>query len=223
MNQWADIKYADPDWGPHEMRKFAGHHLKTNPVPHQDVYEFGVCCGHSMVAIQKIWECKGLVIRKMFGLDSFCGLPKETAEKLYDKDWHEGNFSAMTNFEVNSVEGAIAIISSRLNPEINCQLIPGFWDRSLTSDLIISAEMKIASYVDIDCDIYSSALLALDFMFGNKLVGAGTIIGYHDWGATPLWVGGESRAHKEMCKKHKVTADKLWEDPNNAVFIVQEI
>eukprot|EP00933_Yihiella_yeosuensis_P079945 TRINITY_DN9335_c0_g1_i5.p1 TRINITY_DN9335_c0_g1~~TRINITY_DN9335_c0_g1_i5.p1 ORF type:complete len:132 (-),score=21.13 TRINITY_DN9335_c0_g1_i5:522-917(-) len=45
--------------------------------------------------------------------------------------------------------------------------------------------MGPAFYVDIDCDLYTSAYAALDFLFANQIAQVGTIIGYDDWWTLP--------------------------------------
>ena len=52
-------------------------------------------------------------------------------------------------------------------------------------------------------------------MFAHKLIRAGTLIGYDDWGDTDLWTAGESRAHKEILAKYDVQTAQLfsWGEP----------
>ena len=70
--------------------------------------------------------------------------------------------------------------------------------------------MKPAAYVDIDVDLYKSTVLALDFLFRNKLIQVGTLIGYHDWGGLEEFTGGESLAHKELTEKYGVVCEEIF-------------
>ena len=63
--------------------------------------------------------------------------------------------------------------------------------------------MRPALFVDIDCDLYSSAYQGLDWMFQNRLIAQGTIIGYDDWGIRGDF--GEKRAHREIAAKYNAT------------------
>lgn len=95
----------------------------------------------------------------------------------------------------------------------NVHLIPGRYDQSLSHDLIASKGMQQAMYVDIDCDLYSSSLTALDWLFENGIVRVGTVIGYDDWwdpvcisgrGVHPFAIKGEAMAHAEIAAKYAV-------------------
>ena len=62
----------------------------------------------------------------------------------------------------------------------------GFFNESLVQPgLVRQLGKKIAKYVDVDVDLYSSALEVLTFMFESGLVVPGTVIGYDDWWSGP--------------------------------------
>ena len=91
----------------------------------------------------------------------------------------------------------------------------GWFKDTLDAQLVQKGVFKPAAYVDIDADLYSSTFEVLDFMFKNKLIRAGTLIGYDDWGDTDLWTAGESRAHKEIVAKYGARCAQLfsWGEP----------
>lgn len=101
------------------------------------------------------------------------------------------------------------------DPDFKTILVPGFWEQSLTPEL--AKRVKPASYVDIDCDIYSSAVTCLDWLLSNRLVVQGTIIGYHDWKSGGK-DGGEQRAHREMLAKHGASAENVWTGHWNSIW-----
>ena len=188
------------------------HFLKSSYL--KDVYQFGVYTGQSMIDIYKVIRENNISINNFFGFDSFEGMPQETAEPLAQECWKEGEFDARKYFSVNSVEDSLKATYNILeqnglsNPPV--KLIPGFY-ADLKDDIIKEYNMQPALYIDIDCDIYSSAKTALDFMFRNKLVREGSILGFDDW-STPGWeIGqsGESRAFKEILQQYNAEAHLL--------------
>ena len=185
-----------------------------------DVYEFGVFTGGSMIEIGNVLADLKIAVNNFFGLDLFQGLP-EDKDTLQQLEWAEGNFSSVEHFEAASVDDCMMLVDRyvrdrcRLNTYL--KLIPGFYEESLTESIKDYYNMQPALYVDIDVDLYSSAITVLDFMFDNKLIQPGTIIGYDDWGGSMGWrygLNGESRAHKEMCDKYNVECKKLFQIGN---------
>merc|ERR1712118_484750 len=97
---------------------------------------------------------------RLFGFDSFKGLPQEDADKLKIGVWKEGNFLPAASLET--------IIQEAGGPEI-AQVVPGFFNESLHSGLVAERNMGPAFYVEIDCDLYASTFPALDFLFSNNI------------------------------------------------------
>ena len=193
-----------------------------------DIYEFGVWGGNSMKLIADLYEKNNCVIRKMFGFDSFQGLPEEKND--LHAPWQTGAFNATKLFKTKGTSETIKkvyeIIGSR---DFNVVLIPGFWDKMLCDDLVEKHDMKSAGLINIDCDLYTSAYFALDFMFRNKLATKGTSIRYDDWGGTLLtsmeYQSGESRAHREIQEKYNVEfslVSKIGTPPNVCVIFKVE-
>jgi len=186
----------------------------------KDVIQFGVWTGRSMVQLQKLWKTNGLSMRTFWGMDSFEGLPHEANDKVGDPAWVKGAFSSLDHFGLSKQEEVIATLYSILDPSFNVTLVPGFWDVSLTDTL--AEQLKPVSYADIDCDIYSSAVTALAWLFKHKLVVPGTIIGYHDWGSGGP-NGGEQRAHREMIRKYNVVTHEVWCNGPNSIWRIESI
>jgi len=183
-----------------------------------DVYEFGVYTGASINWINEALFTAEKNIRKIFGFDSFCGLPPETETEREliistggDYQWRAGDFSSQEYFKTSLTEEVIKSIRNFVEPNLDkgtsLELIPGYFSDSLTDDIVEKYDMQPACYVDLDADLYSSTIEALDFMLRNKLIRAGTIIGYDDWGGTPKWQtqeDGASMAHVEIMHKYAV-------------------
>jgi len=182
----------------------------------RDVYEFGTCAGRSMKVTADFYKKNNCKIRKMFGFDSFEGLPEEKNDPYAHPSWYRGAFSAEIRFKTKDKTEIMKKVLEVIGPrEHEILLIPGFYDKVLRDDLVRKYDMRPASFVNIDCDIYTSAYLALDFMFRNNLITKNTFIRYDDWGGTPEYKGGESRAHKEIQKKYNVNFKLIYRKDNN--------
>ena len=68
--------------------------------------------------------------------------------------------------------------------------------------------MRPALLVDVDVDLYISALQTLDWMFAQGLIVVGTVVYYDDVSVIKAAQGGELRAHEEMTAKYRVE----WQD-----------
>ena len=62
--------------------------------------------------------------------------------------------------------------------------------------------MRPARYVEIDCDLYSSTVQALTWLFEEGLIVEGTVLGYDDFYAGGA--DGEKKAHHELMRKYRV-------------------
>lgn len=86
--------------------------------------------------------------------------------------------------------------------------MPGF-DKTLTPSLVAERDMAPALYVDIDCDLYSSSVTVLEWLFENKLIVPGTIIWYDDIAAGGGYSGGEGLVHRQAVRKYEVVAKEI--------------
>lgn len=198
-----------------------------------DVYQFGIYLGESLIELKRM---SGANERKFWGFDSFCGTPNTEKEGQWDPhsfsaqrdtmstsvieaeikilDKLSGSFKVSTLEYDNNDEYNSKTVISRGTPQnlndIDLSIFSGFYETSLRDE--IAKDMKPAFYVDVDCDLYSSTVEALDFMFRNKLIVKGTILGFDDWGGTEGWQtasDGESKAFVEMLDKYQVKAHCL--------------
>lgn len=171
----------------------------------RDIYEFGVYTGLSMRGMSVWLKEKKVNFGHMWGFDSFEGLPKDRfANKTYIK-FGEGTWNPSVALQKHSKTALMKNIYSYVD-DSRVHLVPGFYDTSLTSTLAEVRKMKPALYIDIDCDIYTSTVQALDWMFRNSLVVPGTLIGYDDWSHPAQ---GEQHAHEHIAKKYQVQFAKL--------------
>ncbi|KKL84973.1 hypothetical protein LCGC14_1959350 [marine sediment metagenome] len=177
-----------------------------------DIYQFGIRQGGSFKLIWDLLVAAKLNPNKVWGFDSFEGLPESEA------DWTKGIYNAQEILKLSNTTEVVNHILSTITPEQRkrSELIVGFYKDVLTSNLVVGKNMKPAIWIDIDVDLYSSAKEVLNFMASNKLIKKGTIIGYDDWGGTEEFKGGESLAHLEFCEEWKVTCKKIHTRHNKA-------
>ena len=201
-----------------------------------DIYEFGVYTGISMHQIlwamdtrsvkTNLWRGEkvtidgaGAVPRRLWGFDSFAGLPEETAlasSYVHKHHFIQGAWNGQLAMGAESRAELIDKVASYLN-DSRVQLVPGFYNESLTNDL--AKKMRPALYVDVDCDLYSSTVTALVWLFDHGLVQVGTVIGYDDWAQGGI-SDGEQRAHAEVKERYGVTFKSLGTPYGGAAFQV---
>jgi hypothetical protein len=82
-----------------------------------------------------------------------------------------------------------------------------------------------ARQVDVDSDLYLSAIQCLSWLFRLRLMVPGTLLRYDDWhdlpNGTPLW--GEMKAHAEITKRFRVTWVPLNRSYRKSEFQVHSI
>ncbi|CAE8692099.1 unnamed protein product [Polarella glacialis] len=185
----------------------AGHEALQN-IKSGEMYLFGVAQGESMHLMNHFFPG-----RRSFGFDSFKGLPKEDHEQSKIEAWREASFPGIATEQ--------SLVASAGGDQL-ARVIPGFFRESLHPELVRQHNMTSAFYVDIDCDLHSSTMAALDFVFQQGLARVGTIIAYDDWwtipcrkfhhkvnGVEPHYVSplsvGEGLAHVTIASKYKVS------------------
>ncbi len=166
-------------------------------------YCFGVAHGSTVAGLVRGLRNRAMNVPHLHLFDSFEGLPKEEPGVAIPAVWEEGAFSAPRAKLLETIE-KLELGSA------DYSLHEGWFSETLKDGLVRNGTFKPAAYVDIDADLYNSTLEVLDFMFRHKLIDAGTLIGYDDWGDTDLWTAGESRAHMEIAEKYGVQFAQLF-------------
>jgi hypothetical protein len=109
-----------------------------------------------------------------YAFDSFVGLPNLEHADLGHSRFRSGRYNFAENkFIANVLKNCKKISRGQLIT------VPGFYNESLSDDLKKSLNLKAASIVMIDCDLYSSTVSVLDFI--TDLVQDGTILIFDDW------------------------------------------
>lgn len=150
-----------------------------------DYLEFGVYQGNSMIQMHRALAAEGLEQVRLFGFDSFEGLPPSADEEGV---WSAGQYRADLDFTRERLTEA-GIDWERT------VLVPGFFSESLTPEMIAEHGLERASTIMVDCDLYSSACEALSFC--APLIGERALILFDDWNSTAEGEG-EQRAFAEF-------------------------
>jgi len=147
-----------------------------------EVLEFGVFNGSSIVQI-----AKKLPDMKIFGFDSFEGLPEEWVRTKKGNSYKEGHF------KVNELPTV---------PD-NVTLVKGFFNDTLPE---IVKDLGDVAFLHNDSDLYSSTIFVLESL--NSKIVPGTVIVFDelcDWtdsGIYDNWVEHEWKALKEWVTKY---------------------
>jgi len=114
----------------------------------------------------------------MFNFDSFTGLPSEAPGEMQRGTWVPGKFGVASG--LTEPQKVIARIEQDIGgAEKLSHTLQGWFNETLTPELAAAA--LPAMLIDVDSDIYISAVQALDWMFAHRLVRVGTLVGYDDF------------------------------------------
>ena len=169
---------------PHIKNAFKYLRDKYEPDTIGDILEFGVCHGTSIILMYKTLAETDLNHIRLFGFDSFEGLPDDT-----EGEWEEGLYSADYQRVKDHIKSS-GVDCSRVI------LIKGFYENSLNDEVLKQYNLKKASLIMIDCDLYSSSKEALNFCV--PLILDETIIIFDDWNPHAQENKGEKRAFDEF-------------------------
>lgn len=158
-----------------------------------DYLEFGVYTGTSLAAMHRALVKEGLNHVRLFGFDSFEGLPQsatsdETSRYL---PWTAGDYSSPIGLTKE-------VLRSRGVDLDRVTLVKGWFDDTLTDACIEEHRIAKASVIMIDSDLYSSAKTALEFC--APLIHDEAVILFDEWFPATLGVNnvGEQRAFNEF-------------------------
>ena len=136
-----------------------------------DYLEFGVSHGTSLNCMDKVLKELDLKNVRIFGFDSFEGLPENA--KL------EGSHKFIPGAFKSSIEKTKGFLSANGVDWNRTFLIKGWYSDTLTEDLKRKHNITKASIIMIDVDIYSSSKEALEFC--KSLIKDTSIIFFDDW------------------------------------------
>jgi O-methyltransferase len=174
--RWAELnthrELVDPDVLMPEYKKALAALIKSKGADGLgDYLEFGVCHGTSMTCMHRALKDLNLKNVRMFGFDSFEGLP-DNAKLEGNKRFPPGAFSS-------SIEKTKAFLSDNGIDWKNTVLVKGFYSETLTEDLKKKHNITKASIIMVDVDIYSSSKEALNWC--KSLITDTAIVFFDDW------------------------------------------
>lgn len=164
--------------------------LKHNRV-HGDYLEFGG--GGLISTIRLAYKYKKLIglETRLFSFDSFQGLPEIETEDSHPS-WYAGDM-AVSESQFRKVLELQGI------PLDEVQTIAGFFEDSIKDRSPQEFGIEKAAAIFIDCDLYTSARIALEFAL--KAVEDGAVLAFDDWfcyNGDPR--RGEQKAFTEVCE-----------------------
>lgn len=132
---------------------------------------------------------------RFFAFDSFDGLPEPAGMDKLSARFSKGRYDC-TEAEFRQI---LAKHGVNLGDVI---IVPGFFEKTLTNETKSKHNLTSASIVMIDCDLYASTKIVLDFI--TDLIVEGTVLIFDDWfdfKANPNL--GEQRACREWLRKNR--------------------
>jgi len=162
-----------------------------------DYLEFGVYVGTSMSCMHDVLEERELEKVRLFGFDSFEGLPADT-----DTD----DTSPIAGWTARDLKAPYELCHANLTQKgirwDRTTLIKGFFENTLTPDLLRQHGIRKASVIMVDSDLYSSAKTVLEFC--APLIHDHAVILFDDWWPGTLGAArtGERRAFEEFLAAH---------------------
>lgn len=167
-----------------------------------DYLEFGVYQGTSLSCMFAASQDLGLKHFRLFGFDSFEGLPP-TAQSEDAQVWRPGEFRS-------SLDYTTEYLTHKGVDWNRVILIKGWFDDTLTEGTIRKYNITKTSVIMMDCDLYSSTKTALAFC--KPLIKDQVIIFFDDWFSRDLADKnlGERKAFEEFLKENsQFTAEEI--------------
>ncbi len=156
-----------------------------------------------------LWKEAG---QRFFAFDSFAGLPNPSEHQI-EEEWVEGAYACSEEqFKKNLTSEGVDLK--------NVALVPGFYDKTLTPETKQKLGLRKAAIVHIDCDLYESTTLVLDFV--TDLLTQGSVLIFDDWFYNQAREDlGEQRACREWLERNPhIKLTEYWRDIHPISFIV---
>lgn len=199
------------------MSSYDNHHFMLECLSDcegTDILEFGVYSGDSLHSLLKRFREADIKYRRVFGFDSFRGLKLEESDKVdynVHEQWADGSFDARKLFKADTPSQVVNMLNDIFRSRgFDVDFITGqfsWLDKKFGRGTIELYDIQPALYINIDCDLYSAAKHALNFIFDNDLLAVNGLIRYDDYNA--LADGGEALAHKELAEERGLVFEYL--------------
>jgi hypothetical protein len=169
-----------------------------------DYLEFGVYNGSTLAIVHDLLERRGRTNSRLFGFDSFEGLPPE-ANVDDNNIWMPGQYRCPEEF-------ASDFLTKRGVDWQRVALIKGWFSETCKPSTRTQHQMKKAGIIMVDSDLYSSAVEALNFC--EPLIGQHTLIifdEYYPGGRKDRFLGEEKAFAEFLEAKPDITSIELDE------------
>ena len=164
--------------------------------------EFGVYIGTSLACMYRAAASVGASKLRIIGFDSFEGMP-DGVEQEDGSRWHKGElYSDVALTKANLTRLGV--------PLKRIELVPGWFEDSLTDETRIRLGLGSADIVMVDCVIESATRVALDFVL--PLITDRTIVFFDDWAIFDLekrGLGEKAAFEAWLVDNPEVTAEHL--------------
>lgn len=181
------------------MGLLAGFHLLSRIGLEGDYLEFGVFRGetfrNAIRAAQQGFRASknGRFPGRFVAFDSFQGLPHAASMGDGLNPYERGDFTASRAHFERTI--------GRLRKRFAIEVVPGWFDDTLTEETAQRLALHRAAFVNIDCDLFESTVPVLRFV--TPMLQTGTILYFDDWFSYRGSLHhGEPRAASEWLARH---------------------
>jgi O-methyltransferase len=182
-----------------------------------DYLEFGVFCGNTLISAHRAIDQVGARHMRLFGFDSFEGLPPEAAVD-------DGGFWKPGEFSMDYREARRYLTEQGIDWK-RTTLVRGWFKDTLNDACVKKYAIKKVGMVLFDCDIYTSAQTALAFC--APLIRDHAVVFFDDWFVADFAERqlGEKKAFDEFLAEHpEFTASDFGDYGNySKVFAVSRL
>jgi hypothetical protein len=179
-----------------DMGLLAAFHLVSRIQVRGDYLEFGVFRGETFRnAIRAARQASrgaagGAFMGRFIAFDSFAGLPKVASMGNGANPYGAGEFAASRA----DFERTLGSLLARCPVEV----VAGWFADTLTPATAERLQLRRAAFVNVDCDLYESAVPVLEFV--TPLLQTGTIIYFDDWFSyRGAWIRVRRARHANGC------------------------
>jgi O-methyltransferase len=162
-----------------------------------DYLEFGVYAGGTMSCFERVRKELELDGVRLFGFDSFQGLPAQADEEAPDR-FQPGMFRCTAEEARENLRKAGVDLD-------RVRLVEGWFEDTLTEEVRRRYAIQRAGVIMLDCDLYSSARAAL--RFAAPLVEDAAVVICDDW--VHGGPDGEQRAFREFLQETGLSAEPV--------------
>lgn len=196
-------------------------HGRGLPAAGQSLLQFGVYTGGGLrewllSADRHITGVSSFDGGMAIGFDSFEGMPSDAQQHLdrahqHDRAWQPGGLNAAEHLGFHGWPALRENITANIGFPSRTRLVRGFFNESLSPARARLLGLTAPAWlVDIDADLYSSTVDALEFLVAARLLALGTFLYYDDiswetWNAVSANREAaleELLAHQQVSRRH---------------------